>query len=109
MSFVYFSPSSPSGKAAKLQAIAIVTAGIDSLALQEQEIRNAIGLKPDAEQWALLTIALSQFGTQMTAFAASMDAENQKVVDNQREQFTAYDLLQNWAADVHSGKTDPES
>ena len=81
----------------QLQAIAIVTAGLDSPELLQRELRDALGSKPDAKSWTLLMIALGQVGMKMTALAATMDAENVEVVSGAREQITPFTLLQNWA------------
>jgi hypothetical protein len=48
MSFVHYQPETPEGRDAQLQAIAIVTAGLDGPELLQQELRAAIGSKPDA-------------------------------------------------------------
>jgi hypothetical protein len=97
MAFVHYRPETPEGREAQLQAIAIVTAGLDSPELLQQELRAAIGAKPDAKAWMLLTIALGQVGMKMTALAATMDAANVDVVSGAREQITPFNLLQNWA------------
>jgi hypothetical protein len=97
MAFVHYRPDTPEGRDAQLQAIAIVTAGLDSTDLLKQELRAAMGTKPDLKQWTLLMIALGQVGMKMTALAATMDAENVEVVAGTREQVTPFSLLQNWA------------
>jgi hypothetical protein len=97
MAFVHYRPETPEGREAQLQAIAIVTAGLDSPELLQQELRAAIGSKPDAKAWMLLTIALGQVGMKMTALAATLDAQNVEVVSGSREQITPFNLLQNWA------------
>ena len=98
MAFVHYRPDTPEGRDAQLQAIAIITAGLDSPELLQQELHAAIGSKPDAKAWTLLTIALGQVGMKMTALAATMDAENVEVVSGAREQITPFNLLQNWAS-----------
>jgi NADPH:quinone reductase-like Zn-dependent oxidoreductase len=103
MEFVRYKPDSPEGRAAQLQAIAIITAGLDSPELLQQELTAAIGPKPDAREWTLLTIALGWVGVQITAFAAAMDAENVKVVSGDRDQATANELLQDWAQVILQG------
>ena len=80
MAFVEYRPDTPEGRDAQLQAIAIITAGLDSPELLQQELRAAIGTKPDLKRWTLLMIALGQVGMKMTALAATMDAENVEVV-----------------------------
>ena len=97
MSFVHYQPSTPESRDAQLQAIAIITAGLDSPDLLQQELAAAIGTKPDARGWTLLTIALAQVGIQMTALAASMDAKSIEVASGDRPQVTPSALLQNWA------------
>jgi hypothetical protein len=97
MAFVDYRPDTPEGRDAQLQAIAIVTAGLDSPELLQQELRAAIGTKPDLKRWTLLMIALGQVGMKMTALAATMDAENVEVISGTREQVTPFTLLQNWA------------
>ena len=97
MAFVDYRPDTPEGRDAQLQAIAIVTAGLDSPELLHQELRAAIGTKPDLKRWTLLMIALGQVGMKMTALAATMDAQNVDVVTGVREQITTFGLLQNWA------------
>jgi hypothetical protein len=97
MAFVHYRPETPEGRDAQLQAIAIVTAGLDSADLLKQELQAAIGTKPDLKKWTLLMIALGQVGMKMTALAATMDAENVDVVAGAREQVTPFSLLQNWA------------
>jgi hypothetical protein len=97
MAFVDYRPDSPEGRDAQLQAIAIITAGLDSPELLQRELRAAIGTKPDAKRWTLLMIALGQVGMKMTALAATMDAENVEVISGAREQITPFTLLQNWA------------
>ena len=74
MAFVHYRPETPEGREAQLQAIAIVTAGLDSPELLQQELRAALGAKPDAKSWTLLTIALGQVGMKMAALAATLDA-----------------------------------
>ena len=108
MAFVHYRPETPEGRDAQLQAIAIITAGLDSPELLQQELAAAIGPKPDAKAWTLLTIALGQVGIKMTALAATMDAENVEVVSGAREQITPFDLLQNWAQLIIEGG-DPQS
>jgi hypothetical protein len=100
MAFVHYRPDTPEGRDAQLQAIAIITAGLDSPELLQQELAAAIGSQPDARSWTLLTIALGQVGMKMTALAASMDARNVDVVSGERVQVTPFDLLQNWAASI---------
>jgi hypothetical protein len=100
MAFVHYQPESPEGREAQLQAIAIVTAGLDSPELLQQELRAAIGSKPDAKAWMRLTIALGQVGMKMTALAATLDAQNVDVVSGVREQVTPFNLLQNWAQQI---------
>jgi hypothetical protein len=97
MAFVQYRPDTPEGRDAQLQAIAIVTAGLDSAELLKQELQAAIGTKPDLKRWTLLMIALGQVGMKMTALAATMDAQNVDVVAGVREQITPFGLLQNWA------------
>jgi hypothetical protein len=97
MAFVHYRPETPEGREAQLQAIAIVTAGLDSPELLQQELRAALGAKPDAKSWTLLTIALGQVGMKMAALAATLDAQNVEVVSGAREQVTPFNLLQNWA------------
>ena len=108
MAFVHYRPETPEGRDAQLQAIAIITAGLDSPELLQQELAAAIGPKPDAKAWTLLTIALGQVGIKMTALAATMDAENVEVASGAREQITPFDLLQNWAQLIIEGG-DPQS
>jgi hypothetical protein len=89
-----------------------VTAGLDSPTLLQQELRDAIGRKPDAKAWMLLTIALGQVAIKMAALAATMDAQNVEVVSGAREQITPFNLLQNWARliveDIETGEdTEP--
>ena len=108
MAFVHYRPETPEGRDAQLRAIAIITAGLDSPELLQQELAAAIGPKPDAKAWTLLTIALGQVGIKMTALAATMDAENVEVVSGAREQITPFDLLQNWAQLIIEG-VDPQS
>jgi hypothetical protein len=103
MEFVHYKPGSPEGRAAQLQAIAIITAGLDSPELLQQELTAAIGTKPDAGEWTLLTIALGWVGVQMTAFAAAMDAENIEVISGDRDQATPNQLLQDWAQLILQG------
>jgi hypothetical protein len=97
MTYVQYQPDTPEGRDAQLQAIAIVTAGLDSPELLQRELQAAIGSKPDAKSWMLLTIALGQVGIKMTALAATMDAQNLEVISGSREQITPFALLQNWA------------
>jgi hypothetical protein len=97
MAFVHYRPDTPEGRDAQLQAIAIVTAGLDSPELLQQELRAAIGTKPDLKRWTHLMVALGQVGMKMTALAATMDAENVEVISGAREQVTPFNLLQNWA------------
>lgn len=108
MAFVRYSPNTPEGRDAQLQAIAIITAGLDSPELLQQELIEAIGPNPDPASWVLLTIALGQVGIQMTALAASMDAENVEVLSGSREQVTPSRLLQNWAQAIISDADSPE-
>ena len=108
MAFVDYRPDTPEGRDAQLQAIAIVTAGLDSPELLQQELRAAIGTKPDLKRWTLLTIALGQVGMKMTALAATMDAENVEVVSGAREQVTPFNLLQNWARLIVEDGDPPE-
>src|ERR1700722_11248418 len=100
MAFVHYRPETPEGRDAQLQAIAIITAGLDSPELLQQELGAAIGPNPDAKAWTLLTIALGQVGIKMTALAATMDAENVEVVSGAREQISPFNLLQNWARQI---------
>jgi hypothetical protein len=100
MAYIDYRPETPEGREAQLQAIAIVTAGLDSPELLQQELRAALGSKPDAKSWTLLTIALGQVGMKMAALAATMDAENVEVVSGAREQITPFNLLQNWAKSI---------
>ena len=109
MAFVHYRPETPEGRDAQLRAIAIITAGLDSPELLQQELAAAIGPKPDGKAWTLLTIALGQVGIKMTALAATMDAENVEVVSGAREQITPFDLLQNWAQLIIEGADPPES
>src|SRR5580692_6536371 len=97
MAFVHYRPETPEGREAQLQAIAIVTAGLDSPELLRQELQHALGAKPDVKSWTLLTIALGQVGMKMAALAATLDAQNVEVVSGAREQVTPFNLLQNWA------------
>jgi hypothetical protein len=97
MAFVDYRPDTPEGRDAQLQAIAIITAGLDSPELLQRELRAALGSRPDAKSWTLLTIALGQVGMKMAALAATMDAENIEVVFGARQQITPFTLLQNWA------------
>jgi hypothetical protein len=97
MAFVHYRPDTPEGREAQLQAIAIVTAGLDSPELLQQELRAAMGSKPDLKRWTHLMIALGQVGMKMTALAATLDAENVEVISGAREQVTPFNLLQNWA------------
>jgi hypothetical protein len=100
MAFVHYQPETPEGREAQLQAIAIVTAGLASPELLQQELRAAIGSKPDAKAWMRLTVALGQVGMKMTALAATLDAQNVDVVSGAREQVTPFNLLQNWAQQI---------
>lgn len=109
MAFVHYRPETPEGRAAQLQAIAIVTAGLDSPDLLHQELRAAVGTKPDAKAWMLLTIALGQVGIKMTALAATLDAQNVEVVSGAREQVTPFNLLQNWARLIVEDSEPPEA
>jgi hypothetical protein len=109
MAFVHYRPDTPEGRDAQLQAIAIITAGLDSPELLQQELQAALGSKPDAKSWTLLTIALGQVGMKMTALAATMDAENVEVVSGAREQITPFNLLQNWARLIMEDADPPES
>jgi hypothetical protein len=97
MAFVHYRPETPEGRDAQLQAIAIVTAGLDSPELLQQELRAAIGTKPDLKRWTHLMIALGQVGIKMAALAATMDADSVEVIAGAREQVTPFNLLQNWA------------
>jgi hypothetical protein len=97
MAFVNYRPGTPQGRDAQLRAIAIVTAGLDSPALLQRELQAAIGSKPDAKEWILLTVALGQVAIKMTALAATMDADNVEVISGARDQATPFSLLQNWA------------
>jgi hypothetical protein len=108
MAFVHYQPETPEGREAQLQAIAIVTAGLASPELLQRELRAAIGSKPDAKAWMLLTIALGQVGMKMTALAATLDAQNVDVVSGTREQVTPFNLLQNWAQQVLEDGGSPE-
>jgi hypothetical protein len=108
MAFVHYRPETPEGRAAQLQAIAIVTAGLDSPELLQQELREALGSKPDAKSWTLLTIALGQVGMKMAALAATMDAQNVEVLSGAREQVTPFNLLQNWAKAILEDADPPE-
>ncbi len=100
MAFVHYSPETPEGREAQLQAIAIVTAGLDSPELLQQELMAALAAKPDAKSWTLLTIALGQVGMKMAALAATLDAQNVEVVSGARDQVTPFNLLQNWAQSI---------
>jgi hypothetical protein len=100
MAYIDYRPETPEGREAQLQAIAIVTAGLDSPELLQQELRAALGSKPDAKSWTLLTIALGRVGMKMTALAATMDAENVEVISGARAQITPFNLLQNWAKSI---------
>jgi hypothetical protein len=97
MAFIQYRPDTPEGRDAQLQAIAIITAGLDSPELLQRELAAAIGPKPDARAWTLLTIALGQVGIKMTALAAAMDAQSAEVVSGHRDPLTPFDLLRNWA------------
>jgi hypothetical protein len=97
MAFVHYRPETPEGRDAQLQAIAIVTAGLDSPELLQQELRAAMGTKPDLKRWTHLMIALGQVGIKMAALAATMDADSVEVIAGAREQVTPFNLLQNWA------------
>jgi hypothetical protein len=97
MEYVHYSSSSPEGQAAQLQAIAIITAGLDSDELLQQELTSAIGLKPNAAEWMLLTIALGKIAVQISALMADFDSQNTHVLSGDREQFSPFDLLQNLA------------
>jgi hypothetical protein len=108
MAFVHYQPETPEGREAQLQAIAIVTAGLASPELLQQELRAAIGSKPDAKAWMRLTIALGQVGMKMTALAATLDAQNVDVVAGTREQVTPFNLLQNWAQQILEDGDSPE-
>jgi hypothetical protein len=108
MAFVHYQPETPEGREAQLQAIAIVTAGLDSPELLQQELRAAIGSKPDAKAWMRLTIALGQVGMKMTALAATLDAQNVDVVSGAREQVTPFNLLQNWAQQILEDGDSPD-
>ena len=109
MAFVHYSPETPEGRAAQLQAIAIVTAGLDSPELLQQELMAALKAEPDAKSWLLLTIALGQVGMKMAALAATLDAQNEEVISGARDQVTPFHLLQNWAQSiiVDGDVTDP--
>ena len=74
--------------------------GLISPELLQRELAAALGSKPDAKAWTLLTIALGQVGMKMTALAATMDADNVDVVAGTREQITPFTLLQNWARSI---------
>jgi hypothetical protein len=100
MAYIDYRPETPEGREAQLQAIAIVTAGLDSPELLQQELQAALGSKPDVKSWTLLTIALGQVGMKMAALAATMDAENVEVISGAREQITPFNLLQNWAKSI---------
>ncbi len=100
MAFVHYSPETPEGREAQLQAIAIVTAGLDSPELLQQELMAALKAKPDAKSWTLLTIALGQVGMKMAALVATLDAQNVEVVSGARDQVTPFSLLQNWAQSI---------
>jgi hypothetical protein len=100
MAFVHYSPETPEGREAQLQAIAIVTAGLDSPELLQQELRAALAAKPDAKSWTLLTIALGQVGMKMAALVATLDARNIEVISGARDQVTPFNLLQNWAQSI---------
>jgi hypothetical protein len=100
MAFVHYSPETPEGREAQLQAIAIVTAGLDSPELLQQELMAALKAKPDAKSWTLLTIALGQVGMKMAGLAATLDAHNVEVVSGVRDQVTPFNLLQNWAQSI---------
>jgi hypothetical protein len=108
MAFVHYQPETPEGREAQLQAIAIVTAGLAGPELLQQELRAAIGSKPDAKAWMRLTIALGQVGMKMTALAATLDAQNVDVVSGAREQVTPFNLLQNWAQQILEDGDSPE-
>lgn len=97
MAFIQYRPDSPEGREAQLQAIAIITAGLDSPELLQQELAAAIGPKPDVRAWTRLTVALGQVGIKMVALAASIDAESAEVASGVRDPVTPFDLLQNWA------------
>ncbi len=97
MTYVHYRADTPQGHDAQLHAIAILTAGLDSDELLQQELTEAIGRKPDAAAWTLLTIALAKIAIQATAFAAAMDADNVDVVSGSREQVTSNEILQDWA------------
>src|SRR5580700_4409663 len=109
MAYVNYRPGTPEGRDAQLRAIAIITAGLDSPALLQRELRDAIGSKPDAKEWILLTIALGQVAIKMTALAATMDAENVDVISGARDQVTPFSLLQNWAKLIIDDNDLPES
>ena len=109
MAFVQYRPETPEGREAQLQAIAIVTAGLDSAELLQQELRAAIGTKPDVKKWTLLMVALGQVGMKMTALAATMDAQSLDVVSGAREQVTPFNLLQNWAQLILEDADPPKS
>jgi hypothetical protein len=100
MAFVHYRPETPEGREAQLQAIAIVTAGLDGPELLQQELMAAVGSKPDAKALMLLTLALGQVGMKMAALAATLDAQNVEVVSGGREQVTPFTLLQNWASQI---------
>jgi hypothetical protein len=95
--YVHYHSSSPEGQAAQLQAIAIITAGLDSDELLQQEMTAAIGPKPDPAEWVLLTIALGKIAIQITAVMADMDSENVHVVSGERQQFSPFGILQDFA------------
>ncbi|MHB8379755.1 MAG: hypothetical protein ACYDB2_07540 [Acidimicrobiales bacterium] len=102
MTYVHYSASSPSGRRAQLQAIALITAALDSPDLLQQEVTNSIGPKPDAEEWVLLTIALCWTGAQLAALVASQDSENADVIFGDRPQFTSAEIIQKLALVINS-------
>jgi hypothetical protein len=112
MAFVHYRPETPEGREAQLQAIAIVTAGLDNPELLQRELRAALEAKPDAKSWTLLTLALGQVGMKMAALAATLDAHHIEVVSGAREQVTPFNLLQNWATlileDAHPAESTGE-
>ncbi len=97
MEYVHYHSGSPEGQAAQLQAIAIITAGLDSDELLQQELTAAIGSRPDAAKWTLLTIALGKIAIQLAAIMAHMDSENVQVVSGERQQFSPFEILQDFA------------
>src|SRR3984957_7454419 len=88
MAYIDYRPETPEGREAQLQAIAIVTAGLDSPELLQQELQAALGSKAGVKSWTLRTISLGQVGMNMAALAATMDAENVEVISGAREQIS---------------------